>query len=523
VDEIKVTRALISVSDKTGIAQFAKGIRELGVEIISTGGTAKLLRDGGVELTDISDYTGSPEIMDGRVKTLHPKVHGGLLAVRENAEHKQAMQELDIQPIDMVVVNLYPFEKTVAKPDVEMDEAIENIDIGGPSMVRSAAKNHKYVAVVTDPSLYDEILDKMRASGGKLGADYRFKLAQLAFQLTARYDTSIANYLANSEQKGFGDIHLADYVKAQDLRYGENPHQQAAFYRSRQQSEPSVSNAEKLSGKALSYNNILDIDGALELVKEFDEPAVAVIKHTNPCGAAVDAKLEAAFRKAYAGDPVSAFGSIVASNRSVDEATARAMADVASFVEAVIAPGYEGKALEILLGSTWGKNVRVLRTGELDVSGRTELLTSKKVVGGLLVQTRDLKTIGPNDLTVATSRKPTKAEIAELLIAWKIVKHVKSNAIVLVKDGALVGTGAGQMSRVDSTFMAIHKAQERSKGSVLASDAFFPFKDAVEIAAKAGITAIIQPGGAKRDEDVRAECDRLGVAMVLTGVRHFRH
>jgi phosphoribosylaminoimidazolecarboxamide formyltransferase/IMP cyclohydrolase len=523
---VKITRALISVTDKKGIVEFAKGLSAFGVEIISTGGTAKALKDAGLKVTDISEFTGFPEMMDGRVKTLHPKVHGAILAVRDNESHVKSAKEHNIKFIDMVVVNLYQFEATVAKEGVSREEAIENIDIGGPSMIRSAAKNNKYVAVVTNPSRYKEILDEMSRSGGSLSEETLFSLAQEAFSLTAHYDTAIANYLEKLPGKEFPAKLCLEFDLASPLRYGENPHQKAAFYRAPEQFEASISTGKFLSGKELSYNNIMDADCALELVKSFDEIAVAIIKHANPCGCAVAETLKEAFIKAYECDPVSAFGSIVAANRRLDAKTAKEMATQEKFIEVIIAPEFEDEAVKILTTQTkWGKNVRLLSVGALPVPrepSRREY-DLRKVVGGILIQERDLEIFNPENIRIVTKREPTEREIKELEFALHIAKFVKSNAIVLSKDFASVGVGAGQMSRVDSTKIAVEKAGEKAKGAVLASDAFFPFPDSIEVAAQAGVTAIIQPGGSLKDDAAIEMANRYNLAMVFTGMRHFRH
>jgi len=521
----RIQRALVSVSDKGGLGGFVKDLAGMGVKIISTGGTAKLLRGEGIDVMDISDFTGFPEMMDGRVKTLHPKVHGGLLNLRENPEHQRAKAENAIEDIDLVVVNLYPFEATVAKEGVAVEEAVEQIDIGGPSMLRSAAKNHAYVTVVVDPADYKVVLDEMRAHDGDTTIETRRKLACKVFSRTAAYDAAIATWLEGAFLGGTQALRAGAPLAA-TLRYGENPHQKAAFFREAvAPKEPSAAFAKQLGGKELSFNNYLDLEAALEIVKDFADPAASVIKHTNPCGAAVGADLVDAFRRAYAGDPVSAFGSIVGLNREVDEGAADALAMKDSFLEAVIAPSFTKGAVNVLTTKCkWGRNVRLMEAGALTGSRDASERDVRKILGGWLVQDRDA--VGEADfaeLHVATKRKPTDAEIADLRFAWVITKHVKSNAIVFVKDRAIVGTGAGQMSRVDSTEIARMKAGDRAKGAALGSDAFFPFPDAVEIAAKAGITAIIQPGGAKRDKEVVAACDANGVAMVLTGRRHFRH
>lgn len=516
-----IKRALISLSDKKGIVEFAKGLSDLGVEIISTGGTAKLLAENKIKVTEVSDYTGFPEMMDGRLKTLHPKVHGGLLGMRDNTEHMKAMKTHGIKPIDMVVVNLYPFEATIAK-GCSFEEAIENIDIGGPTMLRSAAKNHKDVAVITDPDDYKTVLDELNKNAGELSTDTHFRLAKKVFELTARYDGAIANYLGRLEgrepSKKFPETLTIQYVKGQDLRYGENPHQAAAFYLEREIKESCVSNAKQLQGKELSFNNILDLDGAYETVKEFHEIAAVIIKHTNPCGVALSSgSIADAYRNARATDPISSFGGIAGLNRIVDAETAEEI--TSTFMEAVIAPGYSAEAMEVFKKN---KNLRVLQApifagshpGDLDV---------KKVVGGLLVQDRDLGHVEEKDLKVVTRRKPTEEELKALLFAWKVCKHVKSNAVVYTLKDRTVGIGAGQMSRVDSSKIAGIKAQSSLKGTVVASDAFFPFRDGVDTVAEAGATAIIQPGGSLRDNEVIEAANEHGVAMVFTGMRHFRH
>ena len=516
-----IKRALISLSDKKGIIEFARGLSDLGIEILSTGGTAKLIRENGLKVIDVSDYTDFPEMMDGRLKTLHPKVHGGLLGMRDNPEHMKAMEEHGIKPIDMVVVNLYPFEATVAK-GAPFEDVIENIDIGGPTMLRSAANNHKDVAVVTDPDDYQHIIDEMTKSGGGLSQETHFRLARKVFELTARYDGAIANHLGRIDggniTRKYPDTMTLQYQKAQDLRYGENPHQDAAFYVEREMGEPCVSNSRQLQGKELSFNNILDLDGAFETVKEFHEIAAVIIKHTNPCGVATSGiNLADAYRKARAGDPVSSFGGVAGFNRIVDEETAREV--TSTFMEAVIAPGFSPEALQVFKGS---KNLRLLQApiftkyhpGGMDI---------KKVVGGILIQDRDLGSLEEKDLKVVTRRNPTEEELKALLFAWKVCKHVKSNAIVYAFEDRTVGIGAGQMSRVDSSKIAAIKAHSGLKGSVVASDAFFPFRDGVDTAAEAGATAIIQPGGSIRDDEVIEAANEHGIAMLFTGMRHFRH
>jgi phosphoribosylaminoimidazolecarboxamide formyltransferase/IMP cyclohydrolase len=521
-----IRRALLSVSDKSGLIDLARGLQAFGVELISTGGTRKGLADAGLAVRDISEVTGFPEILDGRVKTLHPKIHGGLLAVRDNPQHAATIAQQGIQPIDMVVCNLYPFEQTVARSGATHEEIVENIDIGGPSMVRSAAKNYHDVAVVSSPEQYPAVLEELRANNGALTLATRERLAAAAFARTAAYDRAIADYFAyGSKAYATPPLNLR-FEHRSELRYGENPHQQAAFYVEPGVTHPCVSTAEPLHGKELSYNNILDLDSAFNLVREFVEPAAVVIKHNNPCGAAVGATLEEAFRKAYEGDPLSAYGGVLAFNREVDEATALQITEPKRFIECVIAPGFSDAAFKVLTTRpTWKNSVRLLRTGPLtgdDAAARG--LDYRRVDGGLLVQSRDLR--GADDfanMKVATKRQPTAAELADLRFAWLVCKHVKSNAIVLAKGGMLVGVGAGQMSRVDSVHLAVRKSGDRHQGSVMGSDAFFPFRDNVDEAAKAGVTAIVQPGGSMRDADSIAACDEHGLAMVFTGVRHFRH
>lgn len=518
-----IKAALLSVSDKTGIQEFAGGLAGMSVKLVSTGGTARSLRQAGLTVADVSEITGFPECLDGRVKTLHPKVHGGLLYVRDNPQHLQQKQQLGIPDIDMVVVNLYPFEETIARPQCSLEEAVENIDIGGPTMLRSAAKNWPFVTVIVDPADYDTVLKEMKKNSGDTTRDTRYRLACKVFAHTAHYDKAIADYLEARLEQGLPSTLRIEAKKAFDLRYGENPHQTAAFYRLLKSGEPGVASAAMLSGKELSFNNILDADAAIEIVKDFAEPACAVIKHTNPCGAAVANDLASAFEKAYAGDPLSAFGSILAFNREVDEAAAMRMSEGDKFVEAVIAPGYQPKALEILTTRPkWGKSVRLLATGALGARDAAEY-DLKKVTGGLLLQQRDAGYPELETLTVVTEKSPSREQLADLKFAWRICRHVKSNAIVLARDGMLLGVGAGQMSRVDATFMAAHKAGERARGAVLASDAFFPFPDAIELAFDAGIAAILQPGGAKGDDAVVAACNRFGIAMLFSGRRHFRH
>jgi phosphoribosylaminoimidazolecarboxamide formyltransferase/IMP cyclohydrolase len=514
-----IKRALISVSDKTGVVDMAKGLEALGAEILSTGGTAKALREAGVKVTDVAAYTGSPEILDGRVKTLHPKIHGGLLARRSVPAHVEQMKQHNIGPIDAVVVNLYPFEATISKPNCHFDEAIENIDIGGPSMLRSAAKNHEDVLVVVDPADYQRVLDAVREN--TVTRALRRELAMKVFQHTARYDSVIAGYLEKQVQGGevkFPNILSLQYELAETLRYGENPHQQGAFYREWLSQEPSVARGKILHGKAMSYNNFLDANAALELAKEYDETAVAIIKHNNPCGVALGTTPVEAYIKARETDPISAFGGVIAFNRPVDLAAAKEI--TSTFVEVVIAPGFAEDALAELKRK---KDLRLLDVGPL-TKVKPEGYDMKKLVGGLIVQDRDLGTLADlRTLPVPTVRKPTDEEYAACAFAWKVCKHVKSNAIIYAKPGQTVGIGAGQMSRVDSVKLATMKAQMPVKGCVMASDAFFPFRDGLDAAAQAGITAVIQPGGSIRDAEVVKAADEHGLAMIMTGMRHFRH
>jgi len=513
-------RALVSVSDKSGIVEFARELVRLGYEIVSTGGTLDLLRKHDVPAVSVSDVTGFPEILDGRVKTLHPKIHGGILAIRDNATHQEQLADHGITPIDLVIVNLYPFKATIAKPDVTFEEAIENIDIGGPSMVRAAAKNHRDVTVVVDAADYATVIDELRQTG-VVGAETRRRLAAKAFRHTAAYDALIADYLSGQVGETEPESLTLTFEKAQSLRYGENPHQPAVFYRLPLAGAPSIATARQLHGKELSYNNIQDADAALAIVREFDEPAVVAVKHTNPCGVGIGPDLHAAWEKAYNADPVSIFGGIVAVNRVVDERTAEAMHRL--FLEIILAPGFTDEALVILKQK---KNVRLLELGELDQAAAmraAERRLVRSVQGGLLVQEADTRRITADDLRVVTERSPGAEELAQLLFAWKVVKHVKSNAIVLAADYQTIGVGAGQMNRVGAARIAIEQAGEKAKGAVLASDAFFPMPDTVEAAAAAGITAIIQPGGSIRDEDSIQAANRHGIAMVFTGVRHFKH
>src|SRR5262245_55140339 len=522
-----IRRALVSVSDKTGLVEFARGLVTFGVELISTGGTRKALADAGLPVRDISEVTGFPEILDGRVKTLHPRIHAGILAVRDNPEHRATLAKQEIAPIDLVVCNLYPFEATLAKPGSSHEDIVEHIDIGGPSMVRAAAKNYHDVAVVIAPSQYRAVLDEMTQHNGGTTLVLRERMAGTAFARTAGYDQAIANYFADRLQAGQAKDWPAalplQFLRKQALRYGENPHQRAAFYREPGDQHACVAGAQVLHGKELSYNNILDLDSALNLVREFAMPAAVVVKHNNPCGAAVGETLVEAFGKAYEGDPVSAFGGILGFNREVDEATAMQITEPNRFIECIIAPSYSDAAFNVLTTRpTWKKSVRLLKTGPL-TDERGAGFDYRRVDGGLLVQTRD----GPADdftaAKVVSKRPPTAAELADLKFAWIVAKHTKSNAIVLAKGNMVVGVGAGQMSRVDSTHMAVRKAGARVTGSALASDAFFPFRDNVDDAARAGVRAIVQPGGSVRRADSLAACDEHGLAMIFTGVRHFRH
>ena len=524
-----IKRALISVSDKTGIVEFARELADKGVELLSTGGTCKLLAENNIKVTEVSDYTGFPEMMDGRVKTLHPKIHGGILARRGIDE--AIMSANDIQAIDMVVVNLYPFAATVANPDCTLEDAIENIDIGGPTMVRAAAKNHKDVAIVVNASDYSRILSEMTENDGSLVYKTRFDLAIAAYEHTAQYDGMIANYFGTmvpsygenkegDEESKFPRTFNAQFQKKQDMRYGENSHQAAAFYVENNVQEASVSTATQLQGKALSYNNIADTDSALECVKEFSEPACVIVKHANPCGVAVAGNILDAYEGAYKTDPTSAFGGIIAFNRELDAATAEAITS-RQFVEVIIAPSVSDEAVAIIAAK---KNLRLLVCGEW--ADQTTEFDIKRVNGGLLVQDRDQGMVGLDDLKVVSKRQPTESEMTDLLFSWKVAKFVKSNAIVYVKNSATVGVGAGQMSRVYSAKIAGIKAADENlvvEGSVMASDAFFPFRDGIDAAAEAGISCVIQPGGSMRDDEVIAAADEHNMAMVFTGMRHFRH
>lgn len=517
-----IQRALISVSDKSGIVEFARHLSELGVELLSTGGTAKLLTENNIPVIEVSDYTGFPEMMAGRVKTLHPKIHGGLLGRRGIDD--EVMGEHSIYPIDLVVVNLYPFEQTIADPNCDLASAIENIDIGGPAMLRSAAKNHASVTVVVDSADYDQVLTEMRSNEDHgVSTATRFNLARKVFSHTARYDGAISNYfgcMAEAEDKDFPPTLSLQYDKAQSMRYGENPHQKAAFYVEKSINEPSVSTATQLQGKALSFNNVADTDAALECVKTFDEPACVIVKHANPCGVAIGENILEAYERAFKTDPTSAFGGIIAFNRPLDEKTAKLIVE-RQFVEVIIAPEVEAAAQDAVRVK---KNVRLLACGQWSQS--VPAFDFKRVNGGLLVQERDLGRVGVDDLKVVTERQPTEQELQDLLFAWKVAKSVKSNAIVYTKDGMTIGVGAGQMSRVYSAKIAGIKAADENlevKGSVMASDAFFPFRDGIDAAAAAGIVAVIQPGGSMRDQEVIDAANEHGIAMVFTGMRHFKH
>ena len=507
-------RALISVSNKNNIVPFATALVEQGYEIISTGGTLKLLQENGVEAASISTVTHFPEILDGRVKTLHPNVHGGLLAQRDNPEHMAELAEKDITAIDMVVVNLYPFKETVAKPGVTEANVIENIDIGGPTMLRAAAKNGQDVLTIVDPADYDRIADLLKQ--GEVDGATRKKLSAKVFRHTANYDAMIANYFNELTGETFPETKTVTYEKVQDLRYGENPHQAAAFYEDVRDQGVSLATAEQLHGKELSYNNIQDANAALEIMEEYRDPVVVAVKHMNPCGIGIGEDLSTAFSRAYAADPISIFGGIIATNREVDEATAIKMHDI--FLEIVMAPRFTDEALAVLQQK---KNIRLLTLSQADTPAVTTKLTTVK--GGVLMQTADDGVITAKDVEVATEKQPTEAEMTDLLFAWKAVKHVKSNAIVLAKNKQTIGVGAGQMNRIGAANIAIEQAGEKTEQSVMASDAFFPMPDTVEAAAKAGVTAIIQPGGSKRDQASVDVCNEYGISMVYTSMRHFKH
>ncbi|SFX66895.1 bifunctional phosphoribosylaminoimidazolecarboxamide formyltransferase/IMP cyclohydrolase [Marinospirillum alkaliphilum] len=518
---LPIRRALLSVSDKTGIIDLARGLSERGVELLSTGGTFKLLKDAGLPVKEVSEHTGFPEMMDGRVKTLHPKIHGGILGRR--GQDDAIMAEHGIDPIDLVVVNLYPFQQTIARDDCTLEMAIENIDIGGPTMVRSCAKNHAYTTILVNTADYDRILAELDAGGVTLST--RFDLAVKAFEHTAAYDGAIANYLGRRVEGGSEDFPRtfnSQFIKRQDMRYGENPHQKAAFYAEANPTEACVATARVLQGKELSYNNVADTDAAFECVKAFSEPACVIVKHANPCGVAVAEDIHKAYDLAFKTDPTSAFGGIIAFNRRLDALTARTIVD-RQFAEVIIAPGVDASAQEIIASK---KNLRLLDASNFWPGERDLGLDFKRVTGGLLVQDRDLGVVGREDLKVVTDRAPTEQELQDLAFAWKVAKYVKSNAIVYAKNGMTIGVGAGQMSRVYSAKIAGIKAADENlevKGSVMASDAFFPFRDGIDAAAAAGITAVIQPGGSMRDEEVIQAANEAGIAMVFTGMRHFRH
>jgi phosphoribosylaminoimidazolecarboxamide formyltransferase/IMP cyclohydrolase len=523
-DKREIKRALISVSDKSGLSELAAGLHDRGIEILSTGGTLKAIRDGGIHAIGVSTFTGSPEVMDGRVKTLHPKIHGGILHRRDVAQDVEDLAALESKPIDLVVVNLYPFEKTVARADASRGEIIENIDIGGPSMVRSAAKNHDSVVVITHPADYSELMAQLEENNGSTTLSFRVRCAAKAFATTARYDKAIASYFASEEktderQEQFpAQLNLA-YSRRAELRYGENPHQPACLYADDAYPHATLLRAEVLSGKELSYNNYHDLNAALDMLLDFSEPFACVLKHTNPCGAAIGETIAQAYKDAYESDPLSAFGSIIGLNRIVDMPTAELLRET-PFVECILAPGYEPDALKLLKRK---KARRILALPEIEQNLPEGDLTYRFIRGGLLVQTEDTHETVESDLKVVTKREPTPDEIKSLMFAWKVVKHTKSNAIILVKGSATVGVGMGQTSRVDSGFMAVKRAGDRAKGSVMASDAFFPMPDGVEVGTDAGVTAIIQPGGSKGDEEAIAAADKAGAAMVLTGARHFKH
>ena len=517
-----ITQALLSVSDKTGLTDFARGLAALGIRLLSTGGTAKALAESGLPVTEIASYTGFPEMLDGRVKTLHPRVHGGILARRDLPAHVAALRSHDIPTIDLVVVNLYPFRETVAKPGCTLEDAIENIDIGGPAMVRSAAKNHAHVGIVVDPADYPALLDELRAHGATLSSATRFALAQKAFSHTAAYDGAISNYLMSRDAAGAVDALPTRFnwqgTKLQDMRYGENPHQQAAFYRDDVPAPGTIATARQLQGKELSYNNIADSDAAWECVQVFPEAACVIVKHANPCGVALAATPLEAYRKAFATDPTSAFGGIIAFNREVDASVVEAVS--AQFLEVLIAPSYSDDALAAIAKKA---NVRVLAIAGVAAGNAWD---SKRVGGGMLVQTADVDTVDAPSLKVVTRVAPTPAQVADLLFAWRVARFVKSNAIVYCGEGRTLGIGAGQMSRVDSTRIAAIKAASAGlslAGSVVASDAFFPFRDGLDVVADNGAVAVIQPGGSVRDPEVIAAADERGIAMAFTGVRHFRH
>ena len=519
---LKIKRALISVSDKNGIVELAKELSNFGVEIISTGGTARLLKKSGIEVKEISQHTNFPEMLNGRVKTLHPKIHGGLLALRDNPEHMRQIQEHNIGPIDMVVVNLYPFEATIKKEGVTLEEAIENIDIGGPSMLRSAAKNYRSVAVVSNPKYYSRIIKDLRQNNGAIGDEILKELGLKVFEITSYYDSKIYEYLSKQLVKDsvgkevFSKEINLKFNKIQDLRYGENPHQKAALYKESSIMRDSLATAEKMSGKGLSFNNFLDLNSAWDIVCEFDEPAAVVIKHLNPTGVAIAKDISTAYLRAWSADKLSAFGGIVGLNRRVDLTTAKKI-NTSGFLECVVAPDYEKDALELLMQK---KNFRILR---LKIERPDKDIDIKSIDGGVVIQEKDLFDLDRNKLKVVTKRNPTKKEWQDLFFGWKVVKHVKSNAIVFVKNRQTIGVGMGQINRVDSVMLCVKRAGNKTKGSILASDAFFPKEDSVKLAVKAKVRAIIQPGGSIADEKVIKEADKHGITMVFTGCRHFKH
>ncbi|MGA2914862.1 MAG: bifunctional phosphoribosylaminoimidazolecarboxamide formyltransferase/IMP cyclohydrolase [Sedimentisphaerales bacterium] len=535
--DVKIKSALISVSDKTGVVDFAKSLSAMGVKIISTGGTAKAMAQAGINVAAIDSVTGFPEMMDGRVKTLHPKIHGALLGIRDNPEHQAAMKKHGIEPIDMVCINLYPFEQTVAKTNCKFEDAIENIDIGGPSMVRSAAKNHKFVTVVTNPAQYEKVIAEMKSNNASISEKTRGDFARIAFGLTAGYDAAISKYLNQQAGIRYPERISISLTKAMELRYGENPHQSGAFYKLPANNETSISSAGILEDETqISFNNLLDANAAFELVKEFSEPTVVIVKHLNPCGCAIDNDIHKAYQKAYITDVVSAFGGIVSLNRKVDKALATTIMESYSlfgkakgaggfFAEVIIAPGFDKDAIETIRTlKPWGKRVRLMSTNPIDKTkidcGEFDL---RCIVGGMLLQDRDLIGWEPALLTYPTKLKPNKEQLEDLRIAWLCAKHTKSNTITLVKDRRLIGIGAGQMNRVESGQLAFKHAGDETKGSAMGSDAFFPFADNVDNAAKVGVACIIQPGGSKKDDEVIAAADKYGIAMVFTGKRHFKH
>ncbi len=514
---LKVKRALLSVTDKRGIAEFSKGLAELGVEILSTGGTSAEVEAAGVQVRQVDDYTGFPEILDGRVKTLHPRIYAGLLAVRSNEGHLKTLEEHEIEPIDLVCVNLYRFAEAAFEEGLNEDEVLEQIDIGGPTLIRAAAKNYPCVAVVVTPESYDAVLEELRDSGGELSLPTREALATEAFALSAGYDAAISTWFSERDDE-FPQIFVRAYDKVLDLSYGENPHQRGAFYADSASRTHLLSHVAKLHGKSLSYNNLLDLNSARKLVEEFDRPAAVIIKHNNPCGCAVAEDIQTAYERALACDPTSAFGGVICLNRAVDKSLAEKLHE--KFIELVFAPEYEEKALEVLMSKP---NVRVLRDDERRERLHADRRDLRRVMGGLLVQDPDTGSADREDMEVVTKKKPTEEEWSDMLFAWRVCKHVKSNAIVFAGQGATLGIGAGQMSRVDSVDLAVKKAEQKLEGTAVASDAFFPFPDAVEAAIEAGATTVIQPGGSVRDQNIIDACDKHGVAMAFTHHRHFRH